>query len=316
MSLSRQVKQELARLEEPLNCCCSWELKALLLRNGYLTIRQGMHVLSVVVEDSPVARRLFYLLRKVGVASPAILKQQEQRLQKTQYLVQVTGNEQVDALLIYLNLKEADRLIRLPRSQTALPKRSCCRKAFIRGIFLAGGSISISRHSGYHLEINCGSYTDGLLYQKVFGYFNVSPSLRRHKGNNYLYLKNAEAIADFLRIIGAGYTLLELESIRVLKSVRAQVNRLVNCDTANLEKIISSAQQQLELIDLVDRSIGLSNLSPNLQEAAMIRRHYPEASLKELGEMLDPPISKSGMSHRFRQLERIINKDSTLKIQA
>lgn len=309
MSLTRQVKQELARSEDRLNCCGSWELKALLLRHGYFTIRRGTRLLSASVDDIAVARRLFYLLRQAGVVVPAIIKEQDRRFRKNRYVVQVQGSEQVDALLIYLNLKEAGPFFSLPRRHVSLPRRLCCKKAFLRGAFLAGGSLSVSRKSGYHLEVSCSGIEDAQAYQKVLKSFNLAPLLRKRDDAVFLYFKSAESVADFLRIVGAGGALLELESQRVVKSMRNQVNRLVNCETANLEKTVASAQQQLETIDALDRLVGLHSLSPALQEAAQIRREHPEASLKELGELLDPPVTKSGMNHRFRQLEKILHKN-------
>ncbi|MGM0651494.1 MAG: DNA-binding protein WhiA [Bacillota bacterium] len=310
MSLTLQVKQELARFEDTLVCCDSWELKAFLLRSGYYTIGRNSHVISIAVDHYAVARRLFNLIRQAGVSSPAILRQQEKRLRKNRFLVSVYGRDQLEALLVYLDLKEAGKHLSLPRNLTALPKRLCCKKSVLRGAFLVGGSISVSRQSGYHLEIGCNSIEDARAYQKILQSFEISPLLRKRKELVSLYLKNAEAIGDFLRIVGAGSTLLQLESLRVVSSMRNRVNRLVNCETANLERTVASAHQQLDTIDRVERLVGLANISPALREAALIRRSYPEASLKELGELIEPPLSKSAMSHRFRQLEKILAKNS------
>ncbi len=148
MSLTRQVKEELARQEDGPECCSSWELKAILLKNGYYTFRQREYSLSAMVDHVSVARRLFNLLRKAGVEAPLIYKRQEVRLRRSQYVVQVYGSEQVDALLIYLDLKEVGHFLTLSRRHAAIPKRSCCRRAFLRGAFLSGGSISVSRRSG------------------------------------------------------------------------------------------------------------------------------------------------------------------------
>lgn len=313
MFLTRQIKQELTASSEAAACCKSWELKALLVRHGYFTIRNNVHVLSIVVDSSALARHLFNLLRAAGVALLEVIRQQGKRLQKNQFLVQISGCEQVDALLIYLDFKEAGKELSLPRLFSSAPGRQCCGRAFLRGAFLAGGSISVSRRSDYHLEINCGSPEDAQAYQRTLASFNLVPFLRRRNGSTFLYFKNAETIADYLRIIGAGSALLHLESMRVVKSMRNQVNRLVNCDTANLEKVVVSAQQQLRLIDQVERCIGLNKIPPSLREAALIRRCYPEASLKELGELLDRPISKSGMNHRFRHMERLVNEKGETK---
>jgi cell division protein WhiA len=309
LTLTRQVKQELARLDDEPACCSSWELKALLLRHGYYTLLRREYNLSVAVDHIYVARRLFYLLRKAGVLLPNIYRQQEKRLGKSQFVVQVQGSEQVDALLMYLDLKEMGCVLTLSRRHTAVPKRSCCRKAFLRGAFLAGGSISVSKRSGYHLEINCGGFEDAQLYQAILNSFNLLPLLRVRKDTFFLYFKNAEAVADFLRIVGAGNTLLQIESQRVFKSMRNQVNRLVNCETANLEKVVATARQQLDLINEIDNLIGLNNLSPALRDVAQARLKHPEASLKELGELLAPPVTKSGVNHRFRTLGKILKKN-------
>jgi cell division protein WhiA len=308
LSLTRQVKEELTRQEDGPECCSSWELKAILLKNGYYTFRQKEYSLSAMVDHISVARRLFNLLRKAGVETPLIYKRQEVRLRRSQFVVQVFGSDQVDALLTYLDLKEVGHFLTLSRRHAAIPKRSCCRKAFLKGAFLAGGSISVSRRSGYHLEINCGSPEDTEVYQQLLHSYHLVPLLRIRNDSAYLYFKNAESVADFLRIIGAGSTLLQLESQRVVKSMRNRVNRLVNCETANLSKVVASAQHQLDLIDELDRTIGLNNLSSSLRDIALLRRKYPEASFTELGELLKPPVTKSGVSHRFRQLEKIIRK--------
>ena len=307
MSLTRQVKNELARLDEPLTCCGSWELKALLLRNGYYNIRHNMHFLSLSVDDNAVARRLFNLLRQAGIKAPSIIKEQERRLDKTRFLVQIRGKDQIDALLVYLDIDIVGRNNNGPGLKTVLPKRSCCCRAFLRGAFIAGGTMSISRRSGYHLEINCASMEDALNYQTLLKQFNLKAVLRRREDYVNLYFKSAELIADFLRIIGAGNALLELESMRVFRSMRNQVNRIVNCETANLEKVVASAQQQLNLIDHADQQVGLNNLPPSLREAALARKKYPDASLTELGRSLEPPVSKSGMNHRFRQLSKMFD---------
>ena len=305
MSFTRQVKQELARHDENRDCCSSWELTAFLLLRGFLSLREGMQFLTVQADYNSVARHLFSLLKRAGTHAPLVLRQEEQRLGKNRYLVQVAGAEQVEALLVYLRLKESGQANHLSREPRLTPPNRCCRRAFIRGAFMAAGSISVSGRSGYHLETSCSYPEDADAIQQCLNNFAIKSFLRRHRGSYSVYLKDAEAIADFLRIIDATSALLQLENIRVVKSMRNQVNRLVNCDTANLQKIVDSAQQQLQHIDTIDHFMGLDSLSPSLRQAARLRRRFPEASLKELGERLTPPVGKSGMNHRFRQLEKI-----------
>lgn len=154
----------------------------------------------------------------------------------------------------------------------------------------------------YHLEINCGSQEDAVLLQSCLDEFSIRAAFRHRCGSCYLYLKKAEAIADFLRIIEADSAVLRLESARVIRSMRNQVNRQVNCDTANLEKVVASSQQQLMLIDRLEQRSDLENLPAALREIVVIRRRYPEASMRELGRMCEPPLSKSAVNHRFRKL--------------
>lgn len=307
MSFTRQVKQELTRRSGISFCCRSWELAALVLLRGYLNIRDHRQNLSIVTEYSDQARYIFKLLKEAGIENPAVIRRQEKRLGKNRYLVQVTGKEKVDALLIYLGLKDvkdAHCSIHPVLAARMIAPNRCCRRAFIRGAFMAGGSISVSNTSGYHLEVSCVYEEDADILQQYLAEFALHPLLRRHNEIFSLYFKNAEAIADFLRVIGASSALFHLESVRVVKSMRNQVNRLVNCETANLDKVVHSAQQQLEMINRIERKFGLNRLPPSLREAALLRRRFPEASLKELGQMLEPPVSKSVMNHRFRRLQQ------------
>ncbi|HOB29027.1 MAG TPA: DNA-binding protein WhiA [Bacillota bacterium] len=310
MSFSREVKLELVRHEQKAPCCNRAELTALLLLRGYLTIRSHEHILSIEVEHVSLARHLFSLLKAAGAGSPEVLRKQVRRLGIQRYQVQVTGQENIAVLLQSLGLKRSDLPRCLVREPSLVPSQRCCRRAFIRGAFLAGGSLNTPTGAGYHLEINCGSREDADLVQSCLEEFSISAALRHRRGNYYLYLKKAEAIADFLRIIEADSAVLQLESARVIKSMRSQVNRLVNCDTANLEKVVTSAQQQLMLIDRLEQRVGLENLSPPLREIAILRRRHPEVSMKELGRMCEPPLSKSAVNHRFRKLAAIEREGS------
>ncbi len=305
MLFTRQVKLELVRHEQRASCCNHAELTALLLLCGFLTIRGSDYILSIEVEHIALARHLFSLLKAAGAGSAAVLKKQERRLKKKCYLVQVSGKDRIESLLRErgpINGPVPDHPIRAPRR---IPPLRCCRRAFLRGAFLAGGSLSAPAGSGYHLEISCGSREAALILRSCLETFNIRSSVRRRRSCYCLYQKSSEAIADFLRVIGADSALLQLESARVIRSMRNQVNRLVNCETANLDKVVASAQLQLAVIDRVEQHTGLQNLPPSLRLAAEMRRRNPEASLRELGRMFEPPLSKSAVNHRFRQLAAI-----------
>lgn len=302
MSFSRQVKLELVRRPQNNTCCSRTELTALLLLRGYLTIRGREHILSVGVEHTALARYLFSLFKASGAGLPEVSKKQMRRLGIRRYQVRISGRDNVAAALRALGLKSGNLPQRPARDPALVPQRRCCRRAFVRGAFLAGGSLSAPAGRGYHLEINCGSPEDAKLLQGCLGGFAINAASRCRRGSYYLYLKNAESIADFLRVIGAGSAVLQLESVRVIRSMRSQVNRLVNCDTANLEKTVASAQQQLLLIDRLEREQGLENLPPSLRNIAIMRRRHPEASMRELGRLCEPPLSKSAVNHRLRKL--------------
>ncbi|NLA27145.1 MAG: DNA-binding protein WhiA [Firmicutes bacterium] len=305
MSFTRQVKQELVRHERGGRCCGDAELTALLLLRGYLIICCSEYILSIEVEHMGQARHLFSLFKAAGAGSAEVLKKQELRLKREYYLVQVTGRKRIMSLLQKLGFNNSLVMNQLIGVSPRVPPLRCCRRSFLRGAFLAGGSLSAPARSGYHLEISCGSREAALVLLSCLDKFNIRASIRQRRGNYYLYQKSSEAIADFLRVIGADSALLRLESARVIRSMRSQVNRLVNCETANLEKVVASVQQQLALIDRVEQNIGLSALTPALRAAAVMRRRYPEASLRELGRMFDPPLSKSAVNHRFRKLAMI-----------
>ncbi len=307
MSFTREIGRELIMRPEDPRCCRRSELTALVLLRGFLVLRGGHRHLKIAAGYNSLARHLFQLIKGAGFNSPLVIKQQGRRLGKVQYMVQVQGRDEVDNLLDYLGLYTGGGQPSLSRKAHQEIKQRCCQRAFLRGSFLAGGSLSISR-SGYHLEINCGYREDALLIQQFLQKFGVESFIRERRQVHYVYLKHGESIAEFLRVIGAHNALLELENIRIIKGMRNQINRLVNCDTANLDKIVASSQQQIETIAKVERLIGLPNLPPSLREAACLRKKHPEASLKELGEMLNPPLGKSGMNHRFRQLARLVRK--------
>ncbi len=303
MSFTRQVKSELLHTGSAALCCRRSELAAFILLRGYLSLRDGRCYLAVTASSSAVARRLFCILKETASGTPLVVKEQGGRLARVQYIVQLPVDEQAvlpGLLKLWLPGAHPSRL----RGMFPGFDRRCCRRAFLRGVFLAGGTLSVPR-SGYHLELNCGSREDARFLRQLLQSFGLEPALRERKENCSLYFKDGESIAEFLRVIGASGALLALESRRVVKSMRSSVNRLVNCDTANLEKVVASAQRQLAAIREVERSIGLDNLPSGLQEAARLRLCFPEASLRELGAMLAPPVGKSGMNHRYRRLERL-----------
>lgn len=202
----------------------------------------------------------------------------------------------------YFTLKEKTAI--LYKCADADLKKACCRRAYVRGAFLSAGYIN-HPEKGYSLEFVCPTKESAELLSECLSGFSVEPKRTSRNGCVILYLKEAEAIADTLNIMGASRTLLYLESLRVEKDVRNLVNRKVNCEAANIAKTISASSNQIEDIQKIAEKIGIENLPEPLREMAGIRLQYPSASLTELGGYLDPPVGKSGVNHRLRKLSAI-----------
>ena len=182
--------------------------------------------------------------------------------------------------------------------------KSCCRRAFVRGAFLAAGYVN-QPGKGYNLEFVCADAGKAGPLRECLSGFGIVPKETRRKGSLVLYLKEAEAIADTLNVAGAHKTLLYLETLRVEKDVRNATNRKVNCETANIAKTAASAAKQIEDIEKIRDTIGLDALPAVLKEIALIRISHPENSLSELGQFCVPEVGKSGVNHRLRKLSEI-----------
>ena len=188
-------------------------------------------------------------------------------------------------------------------------QKECCKRAFLRGTFLAAGSIS-DPEKGYHLEIVCSTMeTGGNKIQSIMKR-NLSwmRELLQERKNQVVYLKEGSQIVDFLGVVEAGSALMNLENIRIRKEISNNINRKVNCETANIGKTVSAAVKQIEDIRYIETHVGFSQLTEELEETAVCRLRYPEATLKELGEMMNPPVGKSGVNHRLRKLGRIADE--------
>jgi len=185
--------------------------------------------------------------------------------------------------------------------------RLCCRSAYLKGAFLAAGSVS-NPEASYQLEIVSGRETVTRQLMKIIEGFGLSAKTTERRGQDVIYMKDAELISELLGQIGAGSAMMELENVRILKGIRNNVNREVNCDTANIAKITKAAQNSLQDIRVIEERQGLGSLPAELCEIAILRRDNPELSLTELGELLTPPLGKSGVNHRLRKLREIAGR--------
>ena len=183
----------------------------------------------------------------------------------------------------------------------------CCRRAFLRGAFLASGSIS-DPEKGYHFEIVYPDEKKAEQLQTIIRSFSVDAKIVQRKKSYVVYVKEGAQIVDMLAVMGANVALMNLENIRILKEMRNSVNRKVNCETANINKTVNAAVKQTEDIKLIQQTIGFEQLSEGLAQIAELRIQYPEATLKELGMMLSPQVGKSGVNHRLRKLSALADE--------
>jgi len=308
LSFSSKVKGELCRIDIETDCCPASELAAVIRTSGSVWVLPGDGTgVKIVTENAAFARRVFTVARKVLGASPSVMTRKRDKLNKhITYILELNLSALNEEALenIGVRLEGSPPEIVFETDFGRFLKNPCCIKAFLRGAFLAAGSISDPEKT-YHLEI---SNRDAALLGKLAGLmeeFGLKPKIIRRKGNFILYLKEGENIVDFLNITGAHRALLELENIRILKEMRNNVNRLVNCETANLGKTVNASVRQVENIKYLQSTIGFDCLPEGLKEVAELRLKYVDASLKELGEMLSPPLGKSGVNHRLRKLDKI-----------
>lgn len=306
MSFSAVTKEELARLDVQKPCCDLAELAALVRMDGTLQISANQQYnLNVITESAPVARKIYRLAKDGLKRQVDIVVRRKLRLRKNNsYLVRIHPRGLED--LKNLGLVDNRGQIYLGIAPELIKKR-CDQKAYLRGAFLAGGSIN-NPEGTYHLEIVSNDEQHAKELCQLLNRFKLGAKVSMRKNWYVVYLKESEHIVDFIGIIGAHHALLEFENVRVLKDVRNKVNRLVNCETANLDKIVDAAVRQLENIQYIADTIGLKSLPPTLRDIAELRLAYSEASLKELGEMLRPKVGKSGVNHRMRKIDELADQ--------
>jgi len=313
MSFSSTVKNELCRLENLNDCCLFSELAATLCLNGSASIVPGSGTnIRITTENAAFARRIYSNIRKLYGIYPEVTIRKSKKLKKhVSYMLFITTAIGSVKLLELAGVTvKADTEGQAPEivlSGRNSLKYQCCRKAFLRGAFLAGGSISDPEKT-YHLELTSRTRLQAQQLSRILGTFKLKARIIMRKGSFVTYLKEGENIVDFLNIIGAHSALMELENVRILKGMRNTVNRIVNCETANLEKTVNASIRQVENIKYIAENIGFDTLPESLRDIAELRLEYNDANLVELGQLLTPPIGKSGVNHRLRKLDQIAEK--------
>lgn len=289
MSFSGKIKEELAQHYAKARHCNLAELSALVHMSGsFEKDGYGRCILKLHTENDGVARKCFTLLGKTFNISTDIAIRRNTAKGSCSYYIRAKGEE-------------------LLAVENVIVQAVCCKRAYIRGAFIASGSMSDPDKS-YHFEIVCGTLKQAEYLKNMINSFEMDAKIVKRKKSYVVYLKEGSQIVDVLNIMEAHVALLELENVRIMKEMRNTVNRKVNCETANINKTVSASVRQMEDIIYIRDNIGFDKLPDGLKDVALTRLTYPDATLKELGGLLENPIGKSGVNHRLRKLSEIAEK--------
>lgn len=305
MSFASDVKKELTTLEVHKEHAKA-ELAALIKMNGSLSMYHGSVILNVQTENAAIARRIYSLLTDhYGVTSDLLVRRKMKLKKNNVYIVRLKQN----TMAVLEDLGIMDGFMFKEHVSSNIMGNQQKMRSYLRGAFLASGSVNNPETSRYHLEIYSLYEENSQDICQMMNDFHLNAKVAERRNGYITYLKEAEKISEFLVLIGATNAMLKFEDIRIMRDMRNNVNRLVNCDTANLNKTIDAATKQIENIELIKREVGLESLPPKLKEVAEMRLSSPDMSLKELGESLPSgAISKSGVNHRLRKINEYADK--------
>ena len=314
MSFASETKKELTQVETD-NSSLKAEVSALIRMNGTLSFANRQLSVDVQTENAAIARRLYSNIKRLYNLNVELLVRKKMRLKKNNvYICRV--REGARELLADLQIVSESFEFNHTISKTLIPHNSQ-KRAYLRGAFLAGGSVNNPETSSYHLEVSSLYKEHGEALAQLMNYYDLNAKTIERKKGYVTYLKEAEKISDFLSLVGAHQAMLKFEDVRIVRDMRNSVNRIVNCETANLNKTIGAALRQVDNIRYIDNAIGLDQLPEKLREIARLRVEYQDVTLKELGEMVSTGVvSKSGVNHRLRKIDEIadaLRRGETLK---
>lgn len=310
ITFSGKIKEELSRQWKEARHCQIAEVTAIISMCGKVSIdSRERYSVKVHTENLSVARKYFTLLRKTFNIETEVFVSRNKCNGNVSYTVIIKRHE--DAMRVLQASKLIDQNGEISEEFSVVKnlviQHSCCKRAFIRGAFLAAGSMSNPEKS-YHIEIVCAAERKAEQLKDIINSFELDAKVIVRKKVYVVYLKEGSQIVDLLNIMEAPVALMEMENVRILKEMRNSINRKVNCETANINKTVSAAVKQIEDIRYIRDTIGLKKLPEELQEIAELRLEYPNETLKELGDLLQTPLGKSGVNHRLRKISRIVEE--------
>lgn len=302
MSFSSEVKEELVKKTDSARHCQIAEFAAFMGMSGNVSETDDARVcIEFVTENELTVEKFYELLFKIfGIKEDSDTNIQLRSGKET--IIRITGQEDVAKILMTLKwcddqFTQIEPVFADPR----IVRMDCCKKAFIRGAFMERGSIS-DPNKFYHYEIVCKYEEDAEVLKGMLMFFGMDAKVIARKNSFIVYMKEGNNITDTLNLMGAVVSQMNLYNVMILKGISNDVNRKVNCETANLNKTIEAAVKQIKDIEYIRDTVGLDSLSDGLMQVALLRLENPDMNLKDLGELLDPPVGKSGVNHRLRKI--------------
>lgn len=311
MSFSSEVKEELSQQMSNAQHCRIAEIAAIISMCGSVAIDvEGKYSVRVRTETAATAKKYKQLLWKTFHIDTEISAKTNAYSKNVQtYTINVRDNQEAMKVLQATKLIDNDGEIEenLSITNNIVVLKDCCKRAFVRGAFMAAGSMNDPNKS-YHFEIKCSNKNKSQQLINLLNNFNIEAKTVARKGSYVVYIKEGEGIVDVLNVMEAYVSLMEMENIRILKGMSNYYNRQVNCETANIKKTVTTACRQIDAINYIIDNYGIGYLPDKLQDIAMVRIENPDVSLQELGQMLEPPLGKSGVNHRLRKICRIADE--------
>lgn len=307
MSFTGDVKEELSRQSGSVRHCQIAEIAAITSICGRILISaDDRYCIKIQSENIAVVRKYFTLLKKAfNISTSVSIRQNMSSRRSRLYIITIEDHEDsIKVLQATKLLHNNDIEENLSVADNIVIQQTCCKRAFLRGAFLAAGSVN-TPEKNYHFEIACATEAKAEQIKNVLRSFDIDSKIILRKKYYVTYIKEGEQIVNVLNIMEAHVALMEFENVRILKDIRNSVNRKFNCETANINKTVSAAVKQKLDIEYIRDTIGFEGLAEGLEDIARARLERPEASLKELGAALDPPVGKSGVNHRLRKLSTI-----------
>ncbi len=300
MSFSSDIKKELARLNNKKSCCDIAELAGIAAFCGTLISSQGSVSLRLATESLSTAQRTAFLLKSAEFPD-AVFKKVPGAAGSELYCATLNDAQALLRTLRFIDREKNTYLFRISQN---FFKNECCRKAFVRGAFLGGGTIS-NPEKVYHFEFVTRHKAISDSFAELLNLFDLEAHKTKRKSSYVLYFSGANQIEDLINITGAHNNLMEFMNIRILKEKRNNINRRRNCEMGNIDKTVNASILQREAIQGLKDAKKFETLPENLKILANLREEYPEASLSELGQMLTPALSRSGVNHRLKKIIEI-----------